>query len=97
MHAVPAREEEAEALCGILSLVLGHGIAASTAAVCYGTRQRRSGVQQPDEMFRPAISGLHRGDAMGWHEAALAECLHHEFGRNHAGGGNRPSRGRGWV
>jgi hypothetical protein len=36
MHAVPAREEEAEALRGNLSLVLGHGIVVSAAATCCG-------------------------------------------------------------
>jgi citrate synthase len=38
MQAVPAREEEAEAMHGILLLVLGHGNAASAAAACCGTR-----------------------------------------------------------
>jgi hypothetical protein len=58
MHAVPAREEEAEALRGILSLVLGHDIATSAAAACCGTRQGHNGTQQPDGTARPTIGDL---------------------------------------
>jgi hypothetical protein len=95
MHAVPAREEEAEALRGILSLLHGHGIEASAAAACCGTRQRRSGAQQPDGTARPAIGGLQRGDTTGRHEAALAGRSCHGFGRNRAGGGNQPGQRNG--
>jgi hypothetical protein len=97
MHAVPTREEEVEALRGILSLVLGHGIVASTAAACYGTRQRRSGTQHPTGRFDLQSvaynEGMRRGDMrQPWSDARIVDLAE----ITPAVGIGR-SRGRGWV
>jgi citrate synthase len=60
MHAVPVGEEEAEALCRMLSLVLDHGIVVSAAAArsnptgrlspqsaAYSKGMRWGGMRQP--------------------------------------------------